>query len=106
MNATVYNFLADPGHGWLVVELTELRGLGIENAISPWSYVSPGRKFAYLEEDCDLATFAAAKARAGEEFRYESTHTNHDCHVRRYPSYPSPADWREHARAITKETGV
>jgi len=55
-----YTFYEDPGHGWLRVPLAELAELGIEGAITPYSYQD--NEFAYLEEDCDAAAFIAAKA--------------------------------------------
>lgn len=50
-----YKLHTDPGHGWLAVSIKELSELGIADKITRYSYVK-GR-MAYLEEDCDLATF-------------------------------------------------
>lgn len=55
-----YIFYEDPGHGWLRVPRAELAALGIERAITPYSYAN--EEHAYLEEDCDAVTFVAAKA--------------------------------------------
>ena len=51
-------FFEDPGHGWLEVPIAQVAALGITNKISAYSY----RKgtMAYLEEDCDSATFIKA----------------------------------------------
>jgi len=54
-----YEMHTDAGHGWLKVERIELVKLGIEAKISAYSYVNG--PWAYLEEDCDLGTFARAK---------------------------------------------
>ena len=54
-----YKFFNDPGHGWLEVPIAELKALGIVGQISPYSYRNGN--LAYLEEDCDLGRFAAAK---------------------------------------------
>lgn len=52
-----YVFTSDPGHGWLRVPMAELVEMGIADKISPYSYISHNRRFAYLEEDCDFSTF-------------------------------------------------
>lgn len=51
-------FLEDAGHGWLRVPLADLVALGIEQDISPYSYVHEG--YAYLEEDCDYTVYMQA----------------------------------------------
>lgn len=63
-----YRFISDPGHGWLEVPRAELDSLGIANKISRYSYQRAD--FVYLEEDCDFAHFAAAKAAAGQPVQY------------------------------------
>ncbi len=55
-----FRFIEDPGHGWLEVPMVVLEQLGIKDAISSCSYESVNGKLAYLEEDCDYATFIAA----------------------------------------------
>ena len=50
-----YKLHTDPGHGWLAVRRKELVELGIADKITSYSYVKG--ETAYLEEDCDLATF-------------------------------------------------
>lgn len=56
-----YRLIEDPGHGWLEVPTLELVSLGISEKISAFSYQSVDRELSYLEEDCDLGTFAIAK---------------------------------------------
>lgn len=56
-----YTLHSDPGHGWLEVPIAELQELGIIGQITSFSYVSSDGETAYLEEDCDLSTFARAK---------------------------------------------
>jgi hypothetical protein len=58
-----YTFYEDPGHGWLEVPMIELREMRIDHMISPCSYRDGGK--AYLEEDCDLSIFLAAKLKDG-----------------------------------------
>jgi hypothetical protein len=45
----------DPGHGWLRVPLVEIALLGIEEQISPYSFIEGS--YAYLEEDCDCPLY-------------------------------------------------
>ena len=64
---THFMFLADPGHGWLIVTLGELAAVGLtETDINPYSY-RHGEHLG-LEEDLDARTFLEAyKARFGQE---------------------------------------
>jgi hypothetical protein len=55
-----YAFYTDPSHGWLKVLIEEIVQLGIARDISSFSYVSPDRKWAYLEEDMDAQTYIRA----------------------------------------------
>lgn len=55
-------FISDAGHGWLKVPLTDLALLGIEQEISPYSYVHQG--YVYLEEDCDYLVYMTAYHKA------------------------------------------
>lgn len=53
-----YTIYADAGHAWLKVKKSELFAMGIADKITPFSYQYG--EYAYLEEDCDLSTFAEA----------------------------------------------
>jgi antirestriction protein ArdC len=57
-----YTFTSDPGHGWLVVPVSDIATLGIAQNISPYSYLSPRGGKAYLEEDGDAPRFVEAYA--------------------------------------------
>ena len=63
-----YRFITDPAHGWLEVPRAELDALGIRHSISEYSYQR--KDMVYLEEDCDFARFAAAKAARAEPVQY------------------------------------
>lgn len=83
-----YIFHEDPGHGWLQVPIAELDRLGIAAKISRYSYYRAGS--AYLEEDCDLSTFARAKHAAGEHFDMAKIPTRYhqgDAPIRSMPKY-------------------
>ena len=78
-----YTFHQDPAHGWLEVPLTEVSRLNIK----PSRYSYRNNENAYLEEDCDLALFIAAKKALGEAYTFSEKHTNGDSFVRRLPSF-------------------
>ena len=50
-----FDYIQDPGHGWIKTPVKLLIELGIASEISSYSYYRNG--FAYLEEDCDAARF-------------------------------------------------
>lgn len=86
-----YYLHTDPGHAWLQVEREELQRLGIDLKISWYSYQNGN--LVYLEEDCDMGIFIAAKTRHGEEVRINET--RHNCRknyskVRGYACYQKP----------------
>lgn len=56
----VYNFISDPGHGWLEVPVEEVKALALD--ITPYSYVDNRKGLAYLEEDLDAGVFVNAAA--------------------------------------------
>ena len=56
--AKTYTWAVDAGHEWLAVKISELVELGIQDDITEYSYVKGGT--AYLEGDCDAATFINA----------------------------------------------
>lgn len=80
-----YNFYSDAGHGWLRVKLNELDRLGILEDISMFSYLFAD--IAYLEEDCDLATFMRAKQAAGETVEINEIHVGGNSVIRVYDPY-------------------
>ena len=53
-----YKYHYDAGHGWLEVDVEEIKQLKILDKISSYSYCNNGK--VYLEEDCDFAIFANA----------------------------------------------
>jgi hypothetical protein len=81
-----FDFISDPGHGWLKVPHRLLAELAIADRISHYSY-SRG-SFAYLEEDCDYSTFAAAMSAAGKPFKIRDRDSaNNYSRVRNYDRY-------------------
>jgi hypothetical protein len=69
---TTFTFHSDPSHGWLEVDWTDLKRLGLNPTdFSRYSYRN-GNTF-YLEEDCDAPKFIAAyETKHGRNsFRFE-----------------------------------
>jgi hypothetical protein len=70
----VFEFISDPGHGWLKVKDKDLIDVGLwAPDFSSYSYRS-GNTF-YLEEDCDAAIFVRA---------FEAKHGRKPAYVERY----------------------
>ena len=82
---TKYHWFSDPGHGWLRVEKAELFELGISDQISDYSYQRS--KYAYLEEDLDLDTFAKAKEKQGVKITLYHHITDKRSKIRGYDRY-------------------
>jgi hypothetical protein len=79
-----YDFISDPGHGWLKVERAELIALGIIYKISNCSYQD--RSYVYLEEDCDAPIFIKAKEEKGELLDFNEIHQE-NTPIRNLPSF-------------------
>jgi len=89
-------FHSDGGHGWLQVPMALVKESGA--VISFYSYQSQkdGRGFAYLEEDCDFASFVHAitgmegrKAMKAfvEDFEIVEVYDGDRSPIRRLPAY-------------------
>jgi hypothetical protein len=63
-----FNYYTDPGHGWVEVPRALLHELGIADKITGYSYQRG--EDVFLEEDCDLSTFARAMEKAGRPFDF------------------------------------
>jgi hypothetical protein len=80
-----FTYLQDPGHGWLIVDRTDLASAGMSAAdFTVCSYVH-GDTFA-LEEDVDMAKFVKRLDERGIAYRLREQHTNGDAHVRNWAS--------------------
>lgn len=78
-------FYTDPGHGWVAVKRKLLNDLGIADRITYFSYQKGDT--VYLEEDCDLSTFATAMNNRGVILEYVKKHTNRNHPIRNYENY-------------------
>lgn len=80
---TIYH---DPGHSWAKVPVAILTELKIADRITRYSYRRGA--YAYLEEDCDLATFVwAYREKHGKNPEFIEKCSNRDSRIRSYPSY-------------------
>ncbi len=82
-----FDFISDPGHGWIKVPHRLLAEFQIADKISHYSY-SRG-DYAYLEEDMDAATFFNAyRARHGHDPKIRERKSAHNySRVRNYATY-------------------
>ncbi|MFA6183224.1 MAG: ArdC-like ssDNA-binding domain-containing protein [Acidithiobacillus sp.] len=92
-----YTFHSDAGHGWLEVTRSDLKALGIEAEITPYSYVKGNMVF--LEEDLDAGRFMTALERyMGKEYTWPEVSRGVDdgdhSPIRHYPRYEAPAPAR------------
>jgi hypothetical protein len=84
-----FNFISDPGHGYLKVARRFLEQLGIATEITSYSFQTPHTGyFVYLEEDSDAACFADAfKAKYGHDPIMRVLRINEKSIVRTFPRY-------------------
>jgi len=80
-----YNYIQDPGHGWLSVSHKDIIELGIKDLISGYSYMNSTRVF--LEEDGDAGIFVKAAKAMGWTIETKSSHTNNQASCRSYANY-------------------
>lgn len=81
-----YTVFEDDMHAWVRVPFAEILRLGIQNDITPYSFLKNG--VAYLEEDTDLVTwYKAHEAKYGEAPRLNAYHINGESRIRSYPRY-------------------
>ena len=62
-----YTFHCDAAHGWIEVKYSELVRLGIDHAISDYSFIKGDT--VYLEEDSDRFKWDTAKKQRGESYK-------------------------------------
>jgi hypothetical protein len=75
----------DPGHGWAKVKRAELKELGIEDKISPYSYQKG--KTVYLEEDCDFSVYVSALKKLNVVLSFIEKHTDRRHPIRSYDCF-------------------
>ena len=81
-----YDFITDPGHGWLKVKRSELRILGIDQQITSYSYQRG--EYVYLEEDYDALLFIKTKKERNQTVRFRERNAAYRVsRVRNYEHY-------------------
>ena len=81
-----FEFISDPGHGWLAVDYLLLEDLDIHKTISHYSYRNRG--MAYLEEDRDLSIFIQTLDELGIAYKItERNSSDNEATLRRYNNY-------------------
>ena len=73
-------FYSDPGHGWLQVPHSLIYELGIQEQISPYSYMDD--MYVYLEEDCDLGAFMRELEVKGFELKLNERSSDEESPIR------------------------
>ena len=83
----VFDFISDPGHGWVKVPFLMLWDLGIVEKITEYSYARGN--YVYLEEDLDATTFHQAYEKCfGFPPKYRERNAGQKCsRVRGYDHY-------------------
>ena len=84
-----YDFISDPGHGWLKVPRSEVNSLGIGPKVSSCSYEQGD--YVYLEEDCDAGRYIShcnpCGLPADTEFDHVDHKTDYNTGVRSFDRY-------------------
>lgn len=88
MADTLFTLHTDPGHGWLEVDLHNMRASGLNpRDFSKYSYRQ--RNTFYLEEDCDASKFVAAwQEKTGGHVQLREQYA-HSTFIRNLPSIHS-----------------
>jgi hypothetical protein len=110
MTRVTFNYITDPGHGWLQVSSSFIDALGITPQISRYSYAAK-RSFTegwicYLEEDCDMPLFLCAfHARWGYWPKINEVRPD-PCLIRNMDPYPwtvdSAADFERKMKTVSE----
>jgi hypothetical protein len=80
-----YVYHQDSAHGWLEVPARELRIMGLQDMITPYSYLRQGK--AYLEEDVDMEAFLDIRKLLPRPVKIQYNYMDGMCHIRNYPHY-------------------
>jgi hypothetical protein len=80
-----YVYHQDSGHGWLEVPVREIKAMGLENRITPYSYLD--RDKVYLEEDLDAGTFLDIRKLLPKPVDFRNNYMDGMCYIRDFPHY-------------------
>ena len=88
-----FTFYQDSGHGWAKIPLALIKGLGILDRITKYSYIR--KNFVYLEEDCDLYLFDVAfRDRFGHAPKFRARYSTRST-IRSYLHFDASRIWDE-----------
>ena len=79
-----YDFISDPGHGWIKIPYSHLLWLNIQDDITGYSYLY--NDYAYIEEDADALTFMNAAKKANWVIKYNEIYDPNGG-LRAFPSF-------------------
>jgi hypothetical protein len=80
-----YIYHHDSAHGWLEVPAGEIKAMGLEKRISPYSYSYQDK--VYLEEDLDVGTFINIRKLLSKPISIQNSYLDGMCYIRDYPHY-------------------
>lgn len=80
-----FDFVNDPGHGWLKVPFDLIKKFELQMFISNFSYQNGND--VYLEEDCDAGLFLKALSENNIEYAINDIHTDEPSEVRNMNYY-------------------
>jgi hypothetical protein len=80
-----YVYHQDSAHGWLEVPDRELQIMGLQEQITPYSYLHQGK--AYLEEDLDMRTFLDIRRLLPKPYVIHNNYMDGICFIQEYPAY-------------------
>ena len=81
----IANYYQDARHGWIAVNLTTLRSLGLADKITQYSYEKGGT--VYLEEDCDATLFKKTLEATGAKLVLFEVNHGDNSPIRNYGRY-------------------
>ena len=76
---------SDPSHAWAKVKRQVLVNLGLDKAVSPYSYQYKDN--VYLEEDNDLSLLYQRLLKDNVRMKFVEKHTDKDSRIRNYERY-------------------
>jgi hypothetical protein len=97
-----YVYHQDSGHGWIEVPIKEIKAMGLEERITPYSYLF--RDKAYLEEDDDASAFLDMRKLLPKPFVLQSNYKDGSCFIRNYPHYRPENIMPENSKSARKNS--
>lgn len=77
-----FDYISDPGHGWIKVSPTIIRRFNLQDKISYCSYISAKTGQCYLEEDADGPLLIETIKSQGHTVKLKEFHRNGQSRIR------------------------